>query len=55
MGRASLVRVLRSVRLHGRAFNTSASASASPALRPDEPLPELQPYAGPTTIIDVML
>ncbi|CAK0772136.1 hypothetical protein CVIRNUC_003932 [Coccomyxa viridis] len=53
MGRASLVRVLRSVRLHGRAFITSASASASPALRPDEPLPELQPYAGPTTIIDV--
>ncbi len=49
------MRVLRSVQGQSRVFTSSASASASTGTRADEPLPELQPYAGPTSIIDVRL
>lgn len=53
MGRSALLRALQAVRSQHRAFGSTTQACAAHAARPGEVIPELQPYAGPTTVIDV--
>ncbi|BDA46134.1 Serine-pyruvate aminotransferase, mitochondrial [Coccomyxa sp. Obi] len=54
MGRSALLRTLQtSLRLQTKNFSSTAPALAANAARPGEVLPEILPYAGPSTVIDV--
>ncbi len=53
MGRSALLRALQTFRSQQRSFSSTTQALAANAARPGETLPEMLPYAGPSTVIDV--